>query len=117
MATGRINRKKRDTLLDKLPAVPAGDPLCPLCERPIPPEQQDAHHLVPRSLGGTQTLLLHRICHRQLHALFSEAELAREYSTIAALQAHPQVARFVEWVRSKPPGFMERTRRSGRRAR
>lgn len=117
MSTGRINRKKRDTVLDALPTVPAEDPICPLCGRPIPPDQQDAHHLVPRSRGGTQTEVLHRICHRQLHALFTEAELARTYASITALQAHPDVARFVEWVRTKPPGTMERTRRSGRKPR
>lgn len=115
MATGRIKRNKREAVLNALPAVDLHDPVCPLCGRPIPPEQQDAHHLVPRSRGGTQTQVLHRICHRQLHALFSETELARDYPSIAALQAQPEVARFVEWVRSKPPGFVERTRRSGRR--
>ena len=116
MASGRIKRRKRDAVLDALPAVSDQNPLCPLCGRPIPPEQQDAHHLVPRSRGGTQTQVLHRICHRQLHALFSETELARDYTSIPALRAHPEVARFVAWVRTKPPGFMERTRRSGRRS-
>ena len=115
MASGRINRRKREAVLDALPVVIDEEPICPLCGRPIPPAQQDAHHLVPRSRGGTQTQLLHRICHRQLHALFSETELAREYASIPALLAHPEVARFVAWVRSKPPGLIERTRRSGRR--
>ena len=72
--------------------------------------------LVPRSRGGTQKQVLHRICHRQVHALFTETELARDYATVQALLAHPDVARFVAWVRNKPPGFMERTRRSSRRA-
>lgn len=116
MATGRIKRRQRDVLLDTLPALDAGDPTCPLCGRPIPPSQRDAHHLVPRSRGGTQTELLHRICHRQVHALFSESELARQFATANALLAHPDMARFVAWVRSKPPEFMERTRKSRRRA-
>jgi 5-methylcytosine-specific restriction endonuclease McrA len=115
MATGRIKRRQRDAVLDALPAPQEGDPLCPLCGRPIPPSQRDAHHLVPRSRGGTQTQLLHRICHRQVHALFGETELAREYATADALLAHPDVARFVDWVRTKPPEFMERARKSSRR--
>jgi hypothetical protein len=90
------------------------DPICPLCERPIPAAQRDAHHLVPRSLGGRYTEYLHRICHRQIHALFTEAELARSYHTVEALLAHPEVQRFVRWVRTRPPGFSERTRKSGR---
>jgi len=115
MATGRIKLRQRDAVLDALPIPLDDDPVCPLCGRPIPPSQRDAHHLVPRSRGGTRTQLLHRICHRQVHALFSETELAREYATADALLAHPDMARFVDWVRTKPPEFMERTRKSGRR--
>mgnify|MGYP006203325167 CR=1 FL=1 len=74
-------------------------PDCPLCGRPIPPQQRDAHHLVPKSKGGRGTVDLHRICHRQIHALFTETELARRYATVDALLAHPEVARFVAWYR------------------
>ena len=109
---GRIRRRALAQKLDALPPPVAGDPLCALCARPIPPAQQDAHHLVPRSQGGTRTVLLHRICHRQLHALLTEVELARDYGTVEALLAHPAVARFVPGVRTNPPGFAERTRRS-----
>ena len=116
MASGRIKRRQRDAVLDGLPPVPKQEPVCPLCGRRIPAAQQDAHHLVPRSRGGTRTALLHRICHRQLHALFTETELARDFRTVDALLAHPDVARFVAWVRDKPPDFMERTRRSARKA-
>ena len=115
MAHGRIKRQQLADRLDALPTATVGDPECPLCGRPIPPAQQDAHHLVPRSRGGRETTLLHRICHRQLHALFSETELAREYASAEALRAHPEVAKFIDWVKTRPPGFMERTRRSARR--
>lgn len=115
MPSGRIKRRQRDAVLDALPRVPAQDPACPLCGRPIPLSQRDAHHLVPRSRGGTETQVLHRICHRQVHALFSETELARQYATVGALLAHPDMARFVHWVQTKPPDFMERTRKSARR--
>ena len=90
------------------------DPICPLCDRPIPATQRDAHHLVPRSHGGRYTEYLHRICHRQIHALFTEAELARSYHTVESLLAHPEVQRFVRWVSTRPPGFSERTRKSAR---
>lgn len=87
-------------------------PLCPLCRRPVPAAQQDAHHLVPKSQGGRETVVLHRICHRQVHALFTEVELARHYRSVEALLTHPAVARFVAWVQRKPPDFFERTRKS-----
>jgi len=87
---------------------------CALCARPLPAAQADAHHLIPRSEGGKETVPLHRICHRQIHALFSETELARDYHSIAALQAHPGMAAFLSWIASKPPEFSGRTRKSQR---
>lgn len=90
------------------------DPICPLCGRTIPPSQRDAHHLVPKSKGGRHTAYLHRICHRQIHALLTETELARQFNTVEALLAHPEIALFVAWVKNKPDDFMERTRKSQR---
>lgn len=111
---GRI--KRRQALEATVPgsAEAQGCVVCPLCERPIPPSQRDAHHLVPKSRGGVQTAWLHRICHRQIHALLSETELAREYSHVDALRQHPDLARFLAWVRRKPDDFFERTRKSQR---
>jgi hypothetical protein len=54
-------------------------------------------------------------CHRQLHALFSETELAQRYSTAEALLSDEAVRTFVRWIRTKPNDFYERTRRSGRK--
>jgi len=87
---------------------------CPLCTRNIPPGQRDQHHLVPKSKGGRRTETLHRICHRQIHALLSENELARQYATVAALLQHPELQAFVAWVKTKPDDFFVRTRKSGR---
>jgi hypothetical protein len=86
---------------------------CPLCRRPIPPGvPQSQHHLIPRSKGGKggPTVLLHHICHKEIHAALSEAELAKGFATIEALRAHPRIARFVEWVARRPPGFVSRVR-------
>lgn len=99
---------------------PEGVPTCPLCGRPIPPEsRQSLHHLVPRLRGGTNgpTVLLHQICHNEVHATLGETELARRFNTVEALRAHPRIARFVEWVRTKPPGFHSRSAGNGRRRR
>lgn len=112
--SGRIRRRLLESRLDSLQAPPAEDPACPLCGRPIPPSERDAHHLVPRSHGGRDTVLLHRICHRQVHALLTESELARTYATVDALREHPALQAFVRWVRTKPAGFRERVRKSER---
>ena len=84
------------------------DPICPLCDRPIPPDvPQSEHHLIPKLKGGKggPTVLLHHICHREIHATLSEAELARSYCTPEALKAHPRLAKFFNWVAKRPPGF------------
>lgn len=84
------------------------EPICPLCGRPIPAGVPSSlHHLVPRLRGGKggETVLLHHLCHKEIHATFTEAELARSYSTIAALRAHARIARFVAWVSRRPPSF------------
>ncbi len=87
-------------------------PICPLCGRPIPPQaKQSLHHLIPRLRGGKggPTVLLHQICHNEIHATLSEAELARVYNTVEALQAHPRLAKFIAWVRKRPHDFHSKT--------
>jgi len=94
---------------------PPQEDVCPLCERAIPSSQFDEHHLVPKLKGGRITVGMHRICHRQIHALFSEAELAQRYNTAEALLAHPEIQRFVKWVKTKRNDFYERSKRSNNR--
>jgi 5-methylcytosine-specific restriction endonuclease McrA len=106
-------RKRNQDIISWYQAPPPD--ICPLCGRIVPAEQRDEHHLVPKSRGGRETQVLHRICHRQIHAQFSEAELEQSYPTVEALLAHPTIQTFVAWVRKKPPGFYDGTRRSNRR--
>ena len=82
-------------------------PICPLCGRPIPPGRQSLHHLIPKLKGGKggATVLLHQICHTEIHATLTEAELARDFHTVEALRAHPRLATFLAWVAKRPPAF------------
>jgi hypothetical protein len=86
--------------------------VCPLCQRPIPKSQRDLHHWIPKLKGGKVATALHRICHRQIHAQFSEAVLARELNTPEALLQQESIQVFVEWVKKKPDEFYETTRSS-----
>lgn len=88
--------------------------VCPICEREIPTAQRDAHHLIPKCKGGFETQFLHRICHRQIHALFTDKELASLYNNVQALLSHVDMKVFVEWVKTKPNSFIERSRKSSR---
>ncbi len=112
MAQGRIKRLQSAARSPSLQVNTAEVPVCALCDRPIPPALKDAHHLIPKSRGGVLTVLMHRACHKQIHALFTETELARHYPTVQALQAHPEMARFIRWVQGKPSDFNPPTKRS-----
>ena len=95
------------------------DPVCPLCLRPIPPDaKQSLHHLVPKLKGGKggPVVRVHQICHNEIHATLTEAELARDYDTPEKLRAHPRLAKFFAWVAKRPPGFHSKTP-GGRRKR
>ncbi|RMA42647.1 HNH endonuclease [Rhodophyticola porphyridii] len=88
------------------------EPICPLCDRAIPKNaRQSLHHLIPRLRGGKggPTVRLHQICHNEIHATLSEAELARDFNTVEALKSHPRLAGFIAWVRKRPPGFHSKT--------
>jgi hypothetical protein len=97
--------------------VPKDDPRCELCDRQVP--VLTTHHLVPRSQGGQDgpRLDLCLPCHKQLHALFDNATLARELDSVEKLLEEPRVKRFVHWVRKQDPAKRVRAFRPFRRRR
>jgi len=112
MGQGRIKRLQSAKRLESESFKSEELEICELCDRPIPLALRDAHHLIPKSRGGVVKVFLHRTCHKQVHALFTETELARNYSSTQALRAHPEMARFIQWVQDKPSDFNPVTRRS-----
>ena len=110
-----IGKIRQKLISQELPAMQKSEEIiCPICDRPIPASQKDAHHLVPKSKGGKATEYLHRICHRQIHALFTETELAQQYHHAQILREHPEMKKFIRWVATKPDAFYEKTRKSSR---
>ena len=88
---------------------------CPICGRAlVKGASVEYHHLRPKSKGGRKTLPLHAVCHRMLHKTFSENTLAEHEDNIQALCAHPEIAKFVQWVMKKPPEFTDLPRTKGR---
>ena len=82
---------------------------CWLCERPLGRKVQ-LHHTVPKAKKGRETVPLHPICHRAIHANFSNALLARIGRDRDVLLTNELLAKFVEWVKAKPPDFHAPTR-------
>lgn len=77
---------------------------CALCDRPLG-VKVEWHHPVPKSEGGRETVPVHPICHRIIHATFSNGELARGFADFAVLRAHPEMVRFLRWIAGKPADF------------
>ena len=95
---------------------PPGLPDCPLCGRPmVAGPSVDEHHLVPRSQGGKTSFLIHRICHRKIHATFKTRELATSFANWDALKAHPDMATFVQWLANKSATFYDNSRQPAQR--
>ena len=89
-----------------------GSPICWLCSRPLG-KRIEWHHPVPKSRGGRERVPIHPICHRALHASFSNAELERIGEDLATLRTHSGIARFLAWIENKNPDFHAPTHRKG----
>jgi len=104
-------RAKRKAGLAAAVAAPLEAPeACALCGRALG-RRVEWHHVRPKSQGGRDTVALHPICHRAIHANLRNADLARGYPDMDSLRAHPGIARFLAWVAGKQPDFHAPTRR------
>ena len=83
---------------------------CWLCERPLG-VRIEGHHPIPRAKGGRETFPVHPICHRAIHANFSNGQLQRMGNDLTALRGDPAMASFLRWVAGKEPDFHAPTRR------
>ena len=77
---------------------------CWLCGRPLG-RRFEYHHQVPKSLGGRDLVPLHAVCHRTLHARYSNKELAAIGGDRPRLVSDPDITRFLAWIANKPPDF------------
>jgi len=90
-----------------------GEGQCELCQRYV--KRLTEHHLRPRSQHkrlrkkGLRDMdflnakaMLCRACHSQIHALFTEKELALHYDMLEKLLEHPDVQKWANWVKDRP---------------
>jgi len=85
---------------------------CELCGRCN--VQTTVHHLIPREMGGTHlpTARLCLPCHKQIHALYSNEELAARLNSITLLQHDEQIHNFIKWIRKQPPTKLTKPKKS-----
>lgn len=84
---------------------------CPVCGSDmIAGPSVDEHHLVPKSKKGREKEAVHVVCHRKLHSSITEGEMDSYFNTWERLRNHPEIARFIPWVRkqfSRDPEFID----------
>ena len=86
-------------------------PACWLCERPLGRRVQQ-HHPVPKSKKGPETVPVHPICHKTVHKIFTNAELARFGDERLKLLENEELAKFLCWIAEKPADFNAPVRRA-----
>jgi len=85
---------------------------CELCLRED--VETTAHHLTPREMGGAYlgTADLCIPCHKQIHALYTNEELAVRLNTVALLQDDPQIAKYIAWIKKQPSTKLQKVKKS-----
>ena len=81
---------------------------CALCDRPLG-RRVERHHVVPKSKGGREVVPVHPICHRKIHKVFTNTELAG-FASLEPIKDYPEMRRFIRWLARKPPDFHAPTR-------
>ena len=84
---------------------------CQICGREmISGDSVNEHHLIPKTFKGKETITLHKVCHSKIHSVFTERELYHHYHTPERIREHPEMEKFIKWVRKKEPEFKARNR-------
>lgn len=90
---------------------------CELCLRHMPKRLVTLHHLTPRSEGGKASprTPLCKPCHKQVHVMFSNKDLARRYPSLESLRSADDLQAFLKWiVRQEPDRNFRTVASSGR---
>lgn len=75
---------------------------CVLCERDN--IQLTRHHLLPREEGGKEEdiALICEYCHKQIHALYTNKELAVRLSTLEELKEDENIKKYLKFIKKQP---------------
>ena len=76
--------------------------ICELCNRSV--STITKHHLIPLEKGGKkfETLSLCPTCHKQIHALFTNRELATHFHTLESLKRDQKIIKYLRFIENIP---------------
>lgn len=76
---------------------------CELCKREGVPKVTE-HHLVPREEGGKdgEVAWLCENCHKQIHALYTNKELAVKLNTLKSLENDDNIIKYLKYIKKQP---------------
>ena len=90
--------------------------VCELCGREL--KELTRHHLIPKTRHANKktqkmftieqlnkTISICAPCHKNIHANITEKDLERSFPTIESLKTHPEISKFISWIKKKPDGF------------
>ena len=84
---------------------------CQICGRDlVQGNSVNEHHLIPKTFKGKETITIHKVCHSKIHSVFTERELYNHFHTAERLREHPEMEKFIKWIRKKEPEFRARNR-------
>ena len=77
--------------------------VCELCKREGVPKVTE-HHLVPREEGGKdgEVAWLCENCHKQIHALYTNKELAVKLNTLKSLENDDNIIKYLKYIKKQP---------------
>lgn len=77
--------------------------ICELCKREDIPKITE-HHLTPREVGGANmpVAYLCEACHKQIHALYTNKELAMRLNTIDLLESDDKISKYLRYIKKQP---------------
>lgn len=73
---------------------------CSLCRRTIPENKfLEKHHLTPKQAKGKETVPVCCPCGDQIHQLFTNKELEKEFNTVEILLSDERIQKWIQWIR------------------
>lgn len=87
--------------------------ICELCRR-VGVNKVTEHHLTPREEGGAklQTVWLCVDCHKQIHATYTNKELALRLNTLESLEEDNKISSYLKYIRKQPPSKSVKVKKS-----